>query len=206
MKNMIANDSQRASAAAILAATAAATVRGDSTVDELVTRIRNPNADIRGEAWQNAGPYGAKAVKALAELMKDPDYQIARAGKRAIWNIVHYAGRPDAKEEALAVETELIALLKSEVETIEREALWMLSEIGGNRSVRPISRLLGNIKVRDDARMALQRIPGNRSLAALRSALAKAPEDFRYNQAEALRKRGVKIDEYPSEKLVPKTA
>jgi hypothetical protein len=54
--------------------------------------------------------------------------------------------------------------------------------------------------------MALQRIPGERSLSALKSALTTVPEEFRYNIAEALRKRGVAITEYPSQKLVPKKA
>ena len=49
----------------------------------------------------------------------------------------------------------------------------------------------------------LQRIPGKASLKALQAAMKTAPEDFRYNLAESLRKRGEKVSGYPSRRLVP---
>ena len=38
---------------------------------------------------------------------------------------------------------------------------------------------------------------------ALKSAFAKAPEDFKYALAESLRVRGQPVEGYPSRKLVP---
>ena len=66
-----------------------------------------------------------------------------------------------------------------------------------------MARLLQDREVRDDARMAIQRIPGSVATMALQTALQTAPEEFRYNLAEGLRKRGVKVSGYPSRKLVP---
>jgi hypothetical protein len=49
----------------------------------------------------------------------------------------------------------------------------------------------------------LQRIPGDKSLAALQAGLAAAPPDFKSAIADALRARGVAVPGVPSQKLVP---
>jgi hypothetical protein len=84
-----------------------------------------------------------------------------------------------------------------------RELLWMLSEIGGDESVEPIAALLADTELRDDARMALQRIPGDKSLAALEGGLAAAPNDFKINIAQSLRSRGVTVPGHSCQKMVP---
>jgi len=63
--------------------------------------------------------------------------------------------------------------------------------------------LLSNSELREDARMVLQRIPGRRSLAALRAGLKAAPKDFKINIAQSLRQRGVRVRGLPCVKLVP---
>jgi HEAT repeat protein len=191
--------------AVALAATTTSTLAAAS-VDDLVNRIRSEDDDIRGEAWQNAGPAGAPAIKPLAALMTDPHFEIARSARRAIWNIVHHAGRPKAGREATAVEKELIALLDHPALHVRREVLWMLSEIAGNDAVQPMARFLTDPELREDARCALQRIPGKASLSALQRAMKTVPEDFRYALAESLRARGEKVSGYPSRKLVPTKA
>jgi hypothetical protein len=80
----------------------------------------------------------------------------------------------------------------------------MLSEIGDDDVVQPVARLLHDPELREDARAALERIPGKKSLAALQLALRNAPPGFKPAIAESLRVRGRKISECPSEKLVPK--
>jgi hypothetical protein len=79
----------------------------------------------------------------------------------------------------------------------------MLSENGGDGCIEAVSALLADAQVRDDARCALQRIPGDTSLAALKDALNTAPEPFRFAVAESLRKRGQTVAGYPTKKLVP---
>ena len=51
--------------------------------------------------------------------------------------------------------------------------------------------------------MVLQRIPGEKSLAALKAGLESAPADFKINIAESLRARGMEVPGLPSEKLRP---
>ena len=173
------------------------------SVSELVARIKSTDDKVRGPAWQSAGPVGAPAVKPLAAVMTDADFEISRSAKRALYNIVRHAGRPGAKKEAKAVETELIPLLNSDAVTIRREVLWMLSEIGDDDAIAPMAALLTDKEVREDARCALMRLPGNKATKALKSAFSSAPEEFKPALAESLRERGEKVSGYPSQKLVP---
>jgi HEAT repeat protein len=174
------------------------------TVDELINGIKDKNDKVRAEALLSAGGVGAPAVKSLAKVMADEDVEVMRAGKRALWKIVRHAGRPRARDEKKAVVTELVGLLGDDQPTsVRREVLWMLSEICGRPSLKPIAALLSNKELREDARMVLQRVPGKQSLAALKNGLKAAPKDFKLNIAQSLRKRGVKVRGLACVKLVP---
>jgi len=173
-------------------------------VADLMAKIRDKDPNVRAEARDNAGKVGAPAVKLLAEVMTDADFEVAREAERALWKIVRYAGRPKADGERRAVVTELIPLLADRRPVrVKREAMWMLSEIAGDEAVAPVSAQLSDKELREDARMVLERLPGKKSLAALQMALKTVPEEFRINVAESLRARGVKVPGLPSQKLVP---
>lgn len=173
-------------------------------VDGLIAGIKSGSDTVRTEAWLNAGAAGAPAVGPLAKVMMDNDLEVARAAKRALWKIVRYTGRPGANKERRAVETELTGLLgQDQPIAVRREVLWMLSEIGVRKSIKPIAKLMRNEDLREDARMALERIPGKRAVAALKSSFEVAPEDFKPNIAQSLRKRGEDVAGYPCKKLVP---
>jgi HEAT repeat protein len=189
--------------AAAVALAAAAPAAETASVNELIARIKDKDDKVRGPAWQGAGTAGAPAVQPLAAVTADPDFEIARAAKRALWQIVRHAGRPGADTEARAVVAELLPLLTQGDSNLRREYVWMLSEIGGDESVGPLSALLAGKELREDARAALQRIPGRKSLDALKAALKTAPEDYRPAIAVSLRARGEKVTGYPSRKLVP---
>jgi len=182
---------------------AAGVAQSPETVNELIARIRSKDDKVRGPAWQGAALAGASAVKPLAEVMMDPDFEIARAAKRGLSRIVRHAGRPGAKREAKAVAAELVQLLQSPHALVRREAVWMLSEIGEDGVIAPMAVLLADPEAREDARCALMRFAGRQATSAFRSAFLSAPEDFKYALAESLRERGVKVDGYPSPKVVP---
>ena len=200
--NSLKKVSIAAGAAGVMAQTAStAQAQG---VDELIAGIKDSSDKVRTEAWLGASETGAPAVKPLAKVMTDDDLEVARAAKRALWQIVRYTGRPGANKERRAVETELVELLSNDQPVaVGTEVLWMLSEIGARNSIRPIGRLLRNEDLREDARMALERIPTKRALTTLKTAFEKAPEDFKPNIAQSLRKRGEEVDGYPCKKLVP---
>jgi hypothetical protein len=173
------------------------------TIEKLITAIKSDDADTRTNAWLGAGQLGAKPLKPLAEVATSGPLEVSRAAKRAMWKIVRTAGAPDAsgKEDVCA---ELVDLLDdSQAVAIRREVLWMLSEIGGNEQVPAIADLLGNKDLCEDTRMVLERIPGEVSLSALKNGFAKAAEQFKPNLAQSLRKRGVTVEGYPCQKLVP---
>ena len=200
--NKLKQVSLAAGAVAVTAGTAGATKT--KAVDELIVKLKDKNDKVRADALLNAGEIGAPAVKPLAKVMADKDIEVMRAGKRALWKIVRHAGRPRARDEKKAVITELIGLLGDDQPTsVRREVLWMLSEICGRTSIKPIAALLSNKELREDARMVLQRIPGKQSIAALKKGLKAAPKDFKLNIAQSLRKRGVKVRGLACVKLVP---
>lgn len=174
-----------------------------ATVDDLMARLRSPDDSVRGPAWQGAARHGAPAVRPLAAAMTDAELETARAAKRALWVIVRHAGRPGAAREAQAVAKELLSALASPGVAVRREILWMLSEIGDDGAIAPISALLTDSEVRQDAVAALMRLPGRKATAALSKAFRGAPEDFKPALADALRRRGESVQGYPSQKLVP---
>jgi len=177
--------------------------QGADPVNDLVARIKSKDDNIRGPTWQTAESAGAPAVRPLAEVMMDHDFETARAAKRALYRIIRHAGRPGAKHEAEAVTAELVLVLGSAPARVRREVVWMLSEIAGDKAVAAMASLLADPEVREDARCALMRLSGRKATSAFQSAFAAAPEEFKYALAETLRERGVKLNGYPSQKLVP---
>ena len=177
--------------------------KADTGIQGLIERIRSPDEAVSGAAWQSAGPYGATAVKPLAVLMANADYELARKAKRALYRVVRHAGHPAATRQSRAVERQLILLLSSGPAPVRREVVWMLSEIGTTRAVGPMAALLSDKELREDARCALTRHPAPRAVTALKSAFATASGDFKYALAESLRQRGAAVEGYPSRKLVP---
>lgn len=151
----------------------------------------------------SAGNQKREKLAALQAELRQP-LEVGRAAQRGLWKIVRHTGRPGADNDRHAVVTALLPLLAGErPEAVRREAIWMLSEIAGDEAVRPLHRLLQEPVLREDARLALQRIPGSASLSALKSALEQAPEDFKINIAQSLRARGVEVPGLPCQKLVP---
>ena len=191
-------------AAGVAVSAGTATAARPKEVKKLIKKIKDENAEVRTEAWLSAGEVGAPAVRALAKVMTDDNLEVARAAKRALWKIVRHTGRPGADDERRAVETELIKLLgKKRPVAVRREVLWMLSEIGGSESVMPIAMLITDEDLREDTRMALERIPGEKAVRALKAGLKVGSEDFKPNIAQSLRKRGEEVEGYPCKKLVP---
>jgi HEAT repeat protein len=189
-------------AAAVLGVGATVARADSAAVDKLVSELQSQDEAVRGAAWQGAATLGAPAVKPLATLMAHGDFEIARSAKRALWRIVRLAGRPNADKKRKAVQAELVALLDSAPLSVRREAVWMLSEIGDSSTVEDIAKLLSEAEAREDARGALERIPGPQATRVLQQAMQTAPEDFRFALANSLRVRGREIKGYPSQKLL----
>lgn len=174
------------------------------TVQDLVRCLRSPDVDTRGNAWQHAGFLSAPAIPALAPLLDDPELEVARSAKRALFEIVRLAGRPGAEAEARAVEAGLLEAYPGILSAQgRRDVIWMCSEIGDTATVGFLAAQLSDPEVREDARCALMRVPGEKSLAALEQAHQAAAGDFRDALAEALVHRGKAVPGFESRKLKP---
>jgi len=152
----------------------------EQEVKEFIGKIQDGNADVRYAAWRSAGQVGAPAVAPLGELVASQNRGVAKAASEALKTIAHHASRPGATAERKAVSAELVKLLGAEKPLVTRvKALELLAFTADDEFVPPIARLLNDEKLREDARRALERIPGRASVQALMEALSKASEEFR---------------------------
>jgi len=143
-------------------------------------------------------------VPALMAALTARDPEEKRAASRALWQAVRHAGRPAAANERRAMVAQLLpGLASGQPDPVHREVLWMLSEIAGDEAIEPMAALLKDPACREDARMALERLPGAKVLAALRTALAEAPADFQPSIAQALRARGADVPGFPPVNMKP---
>ena len=174
------------------------------TLDVLIERIQSKDDAVRAPARDGAGAVGAKAVLPLAKVAADGELEIARAAGRAMQNIVYHAGRPGAEDEAKAVAAELLRLLgDSQPLQLRRDVLWMIWQIAGEEAVQPVAALLANADLREDARMALERLPGDKATAALQAALVTASGAEKSALAHSLGVRGVPTPGVPDLRLIP---
>ena len=174
------------------------------TLEKLIEQIQSKDEALRAAARDAAGPVGARAVLPLAKLAASGELEIARAAQRAIQNIVYYAGRPGAESGAKAVAAELLKLLgDSQPLQMRRDVLWLTWQIAGEEAVAPVAALLAHVELHEDARMALERLPGEQATAALRAALTTATAADKPALAHSLRRRGVETPGAPDLRLKP---
>ena len=76
-------------------------------------------------------------------------------------------------------------------------------QIAGSEAVEPVAELLAHPELHEDARMALERLPGDEATAALQAALAAASEAQKPALAHSLRVRGVEVPGVPDLRLKP---
>jgi len=152
----------------------------EGEVTEFIAKIQDDNADVRYAAWRDAGKIGARAVVPLGDLVASKSRGVARAASEALNTIAHHASRPKATAERKAVTRQLLRLLGRKKQHATRvKALELLALTGADKCVPRIARLLNDDKLREDARRALERIPGKASLQALIEASKTVPEEFR---------------------------
>ncbi len=163
-------------------------------LENFLSGLRNSDDAARLRALQEASGIGSRAVVPLLELALDPDTEVARAAKRALWAIVRQVGRPDARKERKVVLTRLVSALAAGPVSLRSEVLWMLSEIGDGSVVQAVAKLLDDAGLAEPARCCLQRIPGRESTRALSQAQARLAEPMRSALRLALRERGIKME------------
>ena len=191
-------------AGAVLAANSAEAGPSETECEAWLARLQSDDDKTRAQAWYDAGPIGAAGVTRAAALLTSQNRELTLAARRALQQIARYAGRPGAASDRAAVVEALLKLLDSkQADAVRLVAVSALSEIAGDESVEAIASLLAEPDLREAARMALERLPGPKSLAALRNALGQAPADFKPNLAQSIRRRGIEVPDVPDAKLTP---
>ncbi len=174
------------------------------TLDLLIEKIQSSDHAERAAARDHAGPVGARAMVPLAKIAATGELEIARAANRAMQNLVYYAGRPGAEDEAKAVSLELLKLLGDDQPMqLRRDVLWMTWQIADSQAVGLVAELLAIPDLHEDARMALERLPGEEATAALQAALATAADEDKPAIAHSLRVRGIEVPGVPDLRLKP---
>ncbi len=177
------------------------------TLETLIAKIKDKDDKVRAAAWQAAGKVGAPALAPLAAVAKEGELEVSRAANRAMWQNVRYSGRPGAEDERKAAIAALIEVFTDDQFPVQlrRDVIWMLSEIVTSDDFNPddAGQMFADAEFRDDMRMALQRIPGENAIAALKIGLENVPDEFKPAIAASLRARGVDVPNVPCVKLKP---
>jgi hypothetical protein len=172
------------------------------TLDQLIQDIQSDDHIVRAAARDQAGTVGAVAIGPCGEIAASDNFEVARAANRAIQNIVYFTGRPGAEAEAAAVAAELLNLLdESKPTQLRKDALWMIWQIAGEQATNRVAACLEDPEIAEDARMALERLPGEAATAALKTAFDKASEVDRPALAYSLGMRGVMVKGVPDLRL-----
>ena len=161
-------------------------------VNDLTTKLKSGDPTVRYAAWSGAGPAGAPAVVPVGDLLGSADRGTAKAAKGALEAIAYYSTRPGAGKEAEAVSRELLILAgPGRPITVRAEAIHLLGFTAGPRAVPGLARLLSDPDVRDEARLALEQIPGRASFDALRRAVYSAAPEFQPALQQSIQSRGM---------------
>ena len=158
-------------------------------VVELLMHVKSDKAEIRTAAWNEMGKLSEKVIP-LSDLSSSEDKPVAKAAKGLLEAIAHRAARPSAKEEAKEVSEKLLEVASSgRPVPVRAWALHLLGFTADGRAVPGIARLLKVTEVQEEARLALERIPGSASTGALKGASETTSAPFRPNIEQSLRAR-----------------
>ena len=138
------------------------------TLATLIADVKAGDTVLRLRAVDQAALVGADAIVPLGEVMGGSDAAAAKAAMEALRRVAYHAGRPGAAAERRKAAAELVKLLAAgQPRRVRAEALQLLGGVAGDPAVPGMARLLADESLKDDARMALQRMPGKRASAAL---------------------------------------
>ncbi|HXG24700.1 MAG TPA: hypothetical protein VNJ09_09115 [Chthonomonadales bacterium] len=156
----------------------------------LLLSIQGQDREARAKAIEKATSVGTRAIVPLGGICSGSDRGAAKVAGEALRRIVHHAARPGATSERKAAAIQLLRMIRKEWPRRQRvDALYLLGLAGGSESVAAIAEQMKDQDVGEEARMALERIPGSAATRALQQALRTAPADLRLAVEESLKRR-----------------
>ncbi len=160
-------------------------------VDTWIQRIKTANEAGREEALADAPKLPATSVVPLAQVMGGDDLGAGRAAQEGLRRLA-YASMSNGTHEAVAAE--LVKVIGPDhPRAVRSDALMLLGFCGGSSAVAPIAALLEDADIREDARMALERIPDPAATRALKAALKRVPADYRPAIQQSLRHKSMRL-------------
>ncbi|MCP4638834.1 MAG: hypothetical protein GY851_00300 [bacterium] len=172
---------------------ALAPIAGAQDAPGVVERLSSGEPDVRNQAAADAAALGAEAVPPIGALVGSDTFYTSQAAERALANLTHHAARPSADAERTAVAGELVKLIADTYpDKTRREALRLLAFVGGEAQVAPVAALLMEQSIADEARLALDQIPGEAASKALLDTLYLAPPELRVLLFDTLVHRNVR--------------
>ncbi len=131
------------------------------TIASLITQIKHGDTIARTSAVLQAQLIGTDAIGPLGAVYAGKDAAASRAACEAIKHIVYNAGRPSAPTEAKAASVALLKLTAPNYPRFVRaDAIEGLGVVGGIAEATELAKLLSDKDVSEDARLAIERIPG----------------------------------------------
>lgn len=162
-------------------------------VASFLSDVRHGGAAERLVAVRQAALVGTAVLPALGAIYAGDDPAAGRAAWEAMQRIVSNAARPGAPDEARAAADALRQIAgPGQPRAVRADALQLLGMVGGAADTSVLAGLLEETVVRDDARMALERIPGPAADDALRRAARTCPPEYRPAIDQSLRHRHAK--------------
>ena len=162
--------------------------------DVLIGKIKDGDMEAKLAAVAESPKAGPAALVPLSEVLSGSDPIATRAAQESIRRIAYEAGR--SKDESKAAAQHLASLIsKDRPRNVRVEALRMLGIVGGGESVKAIAAQLSDPDIRDDARMALERIPDRAAEKALADSLRTVAADYRPAIEQSLRHKRLRLRE-----------
>jgi HEAT repeat protein len=155
-------------------------------VGALVAQIQSRDEAQRMAAVDAIAQAGAAALAPLFGLLEGENHDADICARQTIQKIVYRASAPGAAERG-AVAAALAEVAASPGRLgVRRYALQMVSFVGRDEVVPTLARLLGDPEMREMARWALVRIPGDTATSALAGAVASAAGEVKVGLINAL--------------------
>jgi hypothetical protein len=153
----------------------------DSDLCVVLRGLEDTDAKAREAAWERAASLGPSAVSAVARVFDagSPETRIA-AGK-ALERLAHSSARPDAPAGRRGAMAKALAGAASDPErspALKQLAIELLGSTGGDAAVPALAALLRDADLREPARRALERIPGEPATLAIAGEIPVAGEAF----------------------------
>jgi len=159
-------------------------------VATLLANVQHGDARARTDAIAAAPLVGVGAIPGLAEVYESEDPAATRAASECLRRIVHNAARPGAAVERADAAAALAALITQDhIRQLRVDAIHWLGLVGGPSEVAALAAQLADLTLRENVRLAIERLPCAEADRALRTAYASAGDDYRDSIELSLRAR-----------------